>query len=339
MADSNPNVSVIVPVYNVAPYIEEALRSVVGQTLDGCIEIIVVDDCGSDDSFEIAQEYAKRAMSPTRQFKFLSNGVNKGQAAARNLGLLNATGEYVAFLDSDDCLMPDNLKVLLDTIQNRQVDIVEASTLHFGDDNQKDEAKAHKEDLLTGIDILTGLSTRWMPVMWNKIFRRSFLIDNDLFCPEGFFYEDLFWAFKTMVTAQSIYTIPNQLYRYRMRSDSTSHSLTQRHVDSFIKLIWHMKSFVENANLRQHPYFEYIASNYERTRCLAIDYVYTSGTKDSLKFLLNGLSSTNISALKRTFKNRNLSYGDKCKILALQMKPFCYAIFEIKRQLDKFKRK
>lgn len=339
MPETEPLISVIVPVYNVEKYIKEALQSVVRQTLDKCVEIIVVDDCGTDDSFKIAREYGVLANSPTRQFKFLSNGINKGQAAARNLGLRNATGKYIAFLDSDDCLTPDNLEILLATIQKHNVDIVEASTVQFmdGEDN-KETILSHKEELVTDLEILTGLSSKWMPVMWNKIFRRSFLTGNDLLCPEGFFYEDLYWAFKTMVSAQSIYTIPNQLYRYRVRSDSTSHSLTQRHVDSFISLIRQMKSYVEETKLCQHPYFEHIAGTYESVRCLAVNYVFASGSKGFFKCLFDGLASTNICSLRNTLKNRHISVRDKCKITALHMGAAGRAIFELKRRFGKLKK-
>lgn len=315
---SDPVISVILPVYNVAPYIAEAINSVINQTFTDCIEIIVVDDCGTDNSFEIAKAIGKIYHSENRQFLFLSNESNKGQAAARNLGLRNASGEYIFFLDSDDMLEPHCFEVLINSLISQDVDIVEGSTVHFYDDKaESNEAKLHVNTLLTGSDIFDGLSTKWMPVLWNKVFRRSFLINNNLFPPEGFFYEDIYWAFLVLIRVKSILTISNPTYRYRIRAASTSHSLTNRHVQSFIRLIHEMKNLVVRENLKHHKFNNRIAYIYESVRCMAIDYVYSMGTKEMLKDLFSGLKTTNLYSASSIITNRRINLKMKCKVLSL----------------------
>lgn len=108
-----PLVSVIMPAYNAARFIEEAIHSVVNQTEKNW-ELFVIDDCSSDNSFEIAQRQA--AKDP--RIQVLRNSTNLGVANARNRGIGLAKGEYIAFLDSDDIWHPEKLERQLDKIKN-----------------------------------------------------------------------------------------------------------------------------------------------------------------------------------------------------------------------------
>ena len=104
-------VSVLIPVYNVAPYIERCLQSVVDQTYTD-IECILVDDCGSDNSIELAQNFINNYKGNIK-FSILHHDKNKGQSAARNTALKYAKGEYVYFLDSDDAITSDCIEILM----------------------------------------------------------------------------------------------------------------------------------------------------------------------------------------------------------------------------------
>lgn len=102
------NISVIIPVYNVEPYVGECLRSVAAQTWTEGVECIVVDDRGQDGSWDAVERFAAAYRGPVA-FRLLRHERNGGLSAARNTGLDAAAGEYVYFLDSDDCLAPDCL--------------------------------------------------------------------------------------------------------------------------------------------------------------------------------------------------------------------------------------
>ena len=92
-----PKISIIIPVYNVENYIKQALDSVVNQTFKD-IEIICINDCTPDKSFEIVKEYAKN----DDRFVLIEQETNQGQGVARNIGIEKASGEYIMFLDPDD---------------------------------------------------------------------------------------------------------------------------------------------------------------------------------------------------------------------------------------------
>lgn len=93
--------SIVIPVFNVAPYIADCLRSVMRQTYTGSMECLIVDDCGTDDSIAIAKQMIADYKGPIR-FQILHHEWNRGLSAARNTGTEAATGEYLYYLDSDD---------------------------------------------------------------------------------------------------------------------------------------------------------------------------------------------------------------------------------------------
>lgn len=105
--------SVVIPVYNVSQYIENCLRSIFVQTYKEPLEIIIMDDCGSDNSIHLAQEAVAQKAPSNQIYKFLQHEKNRGLSAARNTGLKEAEGDYVYFLDSDDLITDDCFEVLL----------------------------------------------------------------------------------------------------------------------------------------------------------------------------------------------------------------------------------
>ncbi len=106
--------SVIIPTYNRAPFLEKSIGSVFNQTL-GCDELIVIDDGSTDDTYDLIQTLKKHAHTPLR-YEYQEN---RGAAAARNLGIDVAKGEILCFLDSDDCFQPDKLKVQFEEMQKK----------------------------------------------------------------------------------------------------------------------------------------------------------------------------------------------------------------------------
>lgn len=105
-------ISVIIPAFNAKEYILEAMESVMAQTIDEPIEMIVIDDCSTDGTYEIAEDYARRyPISKERCITLLQNSRNIGVASSRNRAVSRAAGEYVAFLDADDWWDADKLKL------------------------------------------------------------------------------------------------------------------------------------------------------------------------------------------------------------------------------------
>ena len=118
-------VSIIIPVYNVAPYIGDCLRSVMRQTYTGPIECLIVDDCGTDESLPIAERMIVEYDGPIR-FEILHHEHNRGLSAARNTGINKATGDYFFFIDSDDEITEDCMEKMMSVVQeNPEVELVQ----------------------------------------------------------------------------------------------------------------------------------------------------------------------------------------------------------------------
>ena len=122
-------VSIIIPVYNVAPYVEECIQSVLRQDYKN-LEIIIIDDCGTDNSMELVEELVKNS---SRDIVILKHDYNKGLSAARNTGIRRATGDYIFFLDSDDFIESYCISVLVKAAKIYiNVDMVYGSSFSSG---------------------------------------------------------------------------------------------------------------------------------------------------------------------------------------------------------------
>ena len=232
-------VSVIVPVYNVEDYLIECLTSIINQTLKE-IEIICIDDCGTDNSINILKEYAKK----DDRIKIISHKENKGLGPARNTGIKESKGEYISFIDSDDYISKDYLENLYNTIIKYDTDIVstinikrvvgEAISLYSININkylsifQKIFKKNHFEGISNANIKDEKENTKNYPfvVAWNKLYKRSFLLDNDLFfmdIKKGSEDEDFYQ--RLLLNSPSISYNHKSIYYYRERN----YSLTEKY--------------------------------------------------------------------------------------------------------------
>ena len=126
----NPKISIIIPVYNVEKYISQCLDSAINQSLKD-IEIIIVDDCGSDKSMDIAKEYAKN----DSRIKIIKNSQNQGPFTSRNNAVLAANGEYLVFLDSDDFLDLRACEIAYNATKDGYYDVVKFSAYNYENGN------------------------------------------------------------------------------------------------------------------------------------------------------------------------------------------------------------
>ena len=218
-----PNVSIIVPVYNVSAYVERCWESLVKQTYKD-LEILFIDDCGTDDSVEKLQKLIDT--HPGIYCKILHHDHNRGLSAARNTGLMAATGDYVYFLDSDDDIIEDCIERLVAPVMNDEIDIVVGNYRVVG-------GEAHSPLLLnSGLldspkDVLASYAAgKWYVMAWNKLCRRDFLIDNNLFFREGLIHEDVLWTFQVACKAQSLYVCNDVTYNYNVRGASIMTSMS-----------------------------------------------------------------------------------------------------------------
>ena len=213
-------VSVIVPVYNVENYLEKCLDSLLKQTLEE-IEIIAVDDGSTDSSSEILERYAANY----DRIKSLRKE-NGGLSDARNYGLVYATGEYIGYLDSDDYVDPEMYEVMYRKAKENGSDIVECNLHHTYvgyEDTEIVEKYYRQEELLC-------FGRR---VVWNKIYRREWLLETDAVFPFGLIHEDLYFFLRLIPYIRKYDYVDIVPVHYVQRSTSLNNESVERQMQVF----------------------------------------------------------------------------------------------------------
>ena len=212
-------VSVIIPVYNVEQYLRQCLDSVCNQTFKD-IEIIIVNDCSPDNSLQIIKEYQQK----DNRIVLVDLKENVGLGFARNEGMKVAKGKYITFVDSDDWVNDNYIEVLYNKIDNSNLDVVCASAYLYND--SKNEIinenfifsnllnKANKDNLLI------PKKNYFIIPAWLKIYRKSFLFNNNIFFELRESEDNLFF-FYILLKTKEIKFINNKIYYYRINRNNS----------------------------------------------------------------------------------------------------------------------
>lgn len=217
---SNELISVIIPVYNVEKYIEEALSSITSQTYNN-LEIILVNDCSTDNSGSICNKWALK----DSRIKVIHKSENEGVCSARNIGLRVISGNYVYFMDPDDILSHHIIEFLYTAIIDNNADIAICNEIAFDenripsfDDIRNDNVTLEdaKEYMNHFCDPFTG-HIGWI---WNKLYTRS-AISNALF-EEFRVGEDIVFNAQVSLNIKKAVWITNKLYGYRIHESSAT---------------------------------------------------------------------------------------------------------------------
>ncbi len=216
-------ISVVVPIYNVEEYLGSCLRSLSAQSA-GDLEVIMVDDGSTDSSAQIAAEFAQR----DPRFRLVSQP-NAGLSAARNTGLDEARGEFLAFLDSDDVLPADAYERLLGALEETGSDFATGNVHRLeGTDTAQAPFLARTFERTR----LRTHVTRFRPLLadrtaWNKLYRRDFWDRHGFRFPEGRLYEDIPVTLPAHFSARSVDVLAEPVYYWRIRE----RSITQRRLE------------------------------------------------------------------------------------------------------------
>lgn len=275
---SEPKISVILPVYNVAPYLEESMNSLLSQTFAD-FECILVDDGSTDASGAICDRYA--AQDPRVRMVHRENG---GLSAARNSGLDIARGKYISFVDSDDLLHPQFLEILYRAAVETGAEISVCDFQRFQDGTSPDvpvpkgrrKLLNQREALWALVNFNDRISCIRMTVAWNKLYRRE-LFDR-LRYPEGKLHEDEFLIHRLLLRAERVCLCEDVLYLYRTREDSITgsrHAIDPRHLEA-------LEAFQERCQLLSAPeyrdiYPAVVESYFETMIYQAYTVAYPSG--------------------------------------------------------------
>lgn len=244
--------SIIVPVYNMERYIEKCLESLVKQTLQD-LEIIVVNDGSQDKSEEIIEKYVKQYPTKIKYYE----KENGGLSSARNYGLENATGEYVAFLDSDDYVEKNMYEEMYKTAKKENSDMVECDFIwewRYGKKvfdkrikyitKEKIECKVKKNNDLLRREMMKKPRV----VCWNKIYKREVINKTKTRFPTGLIYEDVEFFYKLLPYLNNISYIDKYFVHYIQRDDSISNSQTEKTGDIF-KILDNIFNFYKEKDL------------------------------------------------------------------------------------------
>lgn len=208
-------ISVVVPVYNCAPYLDACLQSLEAQTLQNW-EAVLVDDGSTDGSAALCDAWAGK----DARFRVLHQK-NAGVSAARNAGIEAVRGEYLAFVDADDRVEPEFLQTLWDTIGNTQLAV--CCVFDLSDWNEKVRAE------VVPLDILRATPSRYANPVYtnypcNKLFRTAVIQENELRFPVGVRRcEDAYFVQEYLLCCRSIAVTPKKLYHYDQHEGSAMH--------------------------------------------------------------------------------------------------------------------
>ncbi len=222
-------VSVIVPVFNAEKFLGACLESILNQTLQD-FEVIAVDDCSTDNSIVVAENFLERFGG---RLKIFSTEKNSGSGSVpRNEGLKFSRGEYIFFMDNDDLLVPAALETLYTLAENFRAEVVYMSCGFVSDGKTFAEAAWDKnisaldkptfetENISERVENFLRTSYGWAP--WEKFLRRDFLVANKINFPRVKISEDVLWTFKVVCLAKKFLRVPNRLYIWRTVKNSWS---------------------------------------------------------------------------------------------------------------------
>lgn len=211
--------SVVIPFYQVEAYIGDCLAQAAQLPAQDC-EILLVDDCGSDGSAAIAKDFCARHAN----MRVIRREQNGGLSAARNTGLAASRGEYVYFLDSDDLPRPQALWQLVQAAKALALDVGKARFAYFDDETGEETPgpAIERTDVMSGGALFASQCRAgvYEPMVWQCVYRRAFLEENDLTMAEGLLFEDELFQAPALLCAQRAAAFETDILRYRQRAGS-----------------------------------------------------------------------------------------------------------------------
>lgn len=308
--------SVIVTFYNLEKHIEKNIKSIIDQSID--MEIIYVDDGSTDKSIDIVNKYR----SLDNRIKIFQKD-NGGPSSARNFGLKYATGEYIIFIDGDDYIEKDSLKKLYNTAKNENLDILQGCYRRVNEYGEELFEK-YEKGLVNSGTAMTGrewiLKKHNIPMVWPYLFRRDFLMQNNLTLLEGVYHEDVEFIPRVIYLSESIKAVDIVFYNYVQRQGSIMNSKNINKFFDLIKVCDSLEAFQTEFAMSEE------LNNYFKEH---ISYLYAQGIHNAI------LTNIGINELLKDkyvrYKVINKISGSrspKYKIMALFLKFKFYKLYE-----------
>lgn len=226
--------SIIIPVYNVEKWLTKCVESVLQQTYEN-LEIILINDGSTDNSGTICDYYGSKDSRV-----IVIHNQNSGLSVTRNIGMKQATGDYIMFLDSDDYILDDNvIHKFIEILNKDKSDFIYSSYCRFNDEAENAITEILPLNLsLSDLNQLNGIEALALLIKENsyhhaaylKICRRDFLINNKLFFKENIYHEDSEWTPRLFYCAHKISLYKDNYYMRRMREDSIMTTKNEKNI-------------------------------------------------------------------------------------------------------------
>ena len=229
-----PLISIIIPCYNAEKYLHECLNSVLSQSYENW-ECLLINDGSKDKTFQILEEFSK---VDNRFFVFSQE--NKGLSATRNVGVHNAKGDYLLFLDSDDLLTKNSLQSFVNEVDKSEIITGITVTVNGENLDRISQLKHTKEASVffenDNLEVLKRtVEAGLAPVAQNRLYKKEFLERHKLQFLHGIFHEDELWFFETMYLAKNVKFINAGTYLYRTdNSQSITKNVGEKNLESYL---------------------------------------------------------------------------------------------------------
>ena len=310
----NSLVTVVVPIYNTEKYLRRCLDSIINQSYSN-LEIILIDDGSIDNSSKICYEYSIN----DHRIKIIRQK-NAGVSVARNVGIRNATGQYITFVDSDDYIANDMVEILLHTIRKYNADISMCGMIRTSDkrNNMIDEDNSTviytQEEFVKVMLRITG--NRIVHYPWGKLYKKEVLSSENQFPPGIKTGEDVISTFKAIIHSKSIVEVRSVKYYYFFNSSSVSNQLFNEDVIMLIR-VW--EDIFKISELYAPIYIDYVLYNLKRVDFTILCSLILYGNQE----IDERFFSEKEIILKRLKKNKlfllkgSMSFLRKCALIAI----------------------
>ena len=241
----SPLLSIIIPVYNTAPYLRKCLDSIIMQTYTNT-EIIIINDCSTDDSEKIILEYCETY----KKISYKKLEKNYGVGYIREMGVYIANGELVAFVDSDDWLELDFYELLVESIVENSCDVAIGCVLTEYNNyiSARSRYKINTNNVITGDFALKvmmkyyGQNFDISPNMNNRIYSKEVLVKNNACAEYSKQAQDNYSSFIILLNAEKVSLVSNAYYHYYQRENSAVHSFSETYINNYFNVLLHIQN-------------------------------------------------------------------------------------------------
>lgn len=315
-----PLVSVLLPAYCVAPYLERCIKSIIAQTYRN-LEIIIVDDASPDNSGDIAEQLA----SQDQRITVIHHKTNQGLSGARNSGLDHATGDFITFVDSDDWVEPEYVNYLMDIIRKTNADV--AVCPNFFTSRYHKQIECDNISVISPEDMLCDIMYNRIHVgVWNRLYKRS-VIGNKRFRMDALTGEGMQFNTQVIPCAHSIGVGQRRIYTYNVDNDAsaTKQPNIEKQAYGSVATLDMIKSTLQPRDKRLDDAVEY---QYFTTALYALMHLVRAHALKQNKLFVKKLTRSIRQIAPRTF-SMEISLRQRVKSLLAWVSPLLTVRFAI----------